>query len=253
MPSPQSPSKPKKATYLLVGTANRHKLEEIMAALSGYAFPGGEPLQVTGIDFLPPGKPVEESGSTFAENARIKAVSYARRALELPLGERPRWVLADDSGLSVDALDGAPGVLSARYAGPGATDGDNNRKLLQALQGVGQGRHGAKFVCVMACVELGEAEAALMRAGNAVMALPVFFAEGDCQGEILTAERGQGGFGYDPLFFLPELGKTMAQLSQGEKNRVSHRGRALRVLGEHLEKCLKDESLEPKKSTETIE
>jgi XTP/dITP diphosphohydrolase len=202
---------------------------EISAALDDLAFPDGEPIQVVGTERLPPGKAAEETGKTFEENARIKVESCARRARRLPPGERPRWVLADDSGLVVDALDGAPGVRSARYAGPHATDQDNNRKLLQALKNIEPGRRSAKFVCVVACVDLAPGESG---ASQTAEPLPLLYAQGECRGEILTEAEGHDGFGYDPLFFLPELGKTMAQLTRKEKNEVSHRGRALKALKE---------------------
>ena len=222
-------------SILLVGTLNRHKLEEISAALSDVAFPSGQPLRVVGTERLPPGSPVEETGGTLQENAAIKLESYARRALRLPPEEKPLWVLADDSGLVVEALAGAPGAHSARYAGPSATDEDNNRKLLQALKGIEPGRRGAKFVCVMACVDLAEASRKSSPwACQGVESFRPFIAQGECQGEILTEEQGQGGFGYDPLFFIPHLGKTMAQLSQKEKNEVSHRGHALKALRGYL-------------------
>ena len=152
-----------------------------------------------------------------------------------------RWVLADDSGLCVDALGGAPGVLSARYAGGGATDADNNARLLAALSGTPPRERGAEFVCVMACAQLdpepGEKQEA---GGNAVTLL--FFAEGRCRGQILEGARGTGGFGYDPLFLVPSLGKTFAELTQAEKNERSHRGLALQVFRRRIEECLKTHS-----------
>jgi XTP/dITP diphosphohydrolase len=209
---------------LVVATTNRHKTDEISRFLSGLVLPGNGRLRVASAAVLPPGEAPEESGATFAENARLKALACAGRAMRLPPGARPAWVLADDSGLSVDALGGEPGVRSARYAGPGATDAMNKRKLLEALRGVPRGARGAEFACALAVVDLEAGEAGRV----------AFTAEGRCRGEILLEEQGAGGFGYDPLFLVPGVGRTFAQLPEEEKNRVSHRGRALRALRERL-------------------
>jgi XTP/dITP diphosphohydrolase len=149
---------------------------------------------------------VEESGDTFEENARIKAVAFSMRA-RFP-------VLADDSGLEVAWLGGRPGVYSARYAGPEATDGDRNRKLLHELETAGKNRE-ARFFCALALAYRG----AIVRE-----------AQGECRGEIAPAPRGENGFGYDPVFLLPSLGRTFAELSPSEKNLYSHRTRAVRNL-----------------------
>ena len=154
----------------------------------------------------------DETGKTFAANALIKA-RHALEATGLP-------ALADDSGIVVDALDGRPGVYSARYAGIGASDADNNAKLLAELEGVPDARRTAAFHCVACFVAPGLAE-------------PVV-AEGEWRGVILHAARGDGGFGYDPLFYVPEMGCTSAELSAADKNRLSHRGQALRQLAQKL-------------------
>lgn len=158
---------------------------------------------------------VEETGTTFAENAFLKAES-ACRATGKP-------AVADDSGLSVEALGGAPGVYSARYAGEGATDLDRNNKLLKAMQDVPAERRGAKYVCAICCV---------FPNGGCITA------EGECAGRIAFSPKGTDGFGYDPLFLSGE--KTFAQLSGAEKDQLSHRGRALRefsrLLKEYKEK-----------------
>jgi XTP/dITP diphosphohydrolase len=156
----------------------------------------------------------EESAPTFAENAAGKALHYSRFA-DLP-------VIADDSGLEVDALGGAPGVHSARYAGPGASDTQRNTKLLHELRSRGahsQTDRRARFVCVIALVHSGRTIAVISAAA---------------EGEILDAPRGVGGFGYDPVFWVPALGKTFAELSAAEKNRYSHRGKAFRKLLDFL-------------------
>jgi XTP/dITP diphosphohydrolase len=150
---------------------------------------------------------VDETGTTFEENARLKAEA-ALRETGLP-------GLGDDSGLEVAALDGRPGVLSARFAGEGASDAANIAKLLDELRGERTRRRGARFRCVLALAWPGE---------------PLRTFEGVCRGRILEAPRGTGGFGYDPVFELLESRRTFAELSGEEKNRVSHRGRAVALL-----------------------
>jgi XTP/dITP diphosphohydrolase len=152
----------------------------------------------------------EETGYTFAENARLKAISYSRLTL-LP-------VLADDSGLEVAALGGRPGIHSARYAGPGATDADRVHTLLQELENTGGARN-ARFCCALA----------LAREGKLLLA-----SEGECAGIIMNEPRGRNGFGYDPIFLFPELGKTYAELTESEKNMHSHRARAVSALLKQL-------------------
>jgi XTP/dITP diphosphohydrolase len=155
----------------------------------------------------------DETGSSFLENALIKA-RHAARLSGLP-------AIADDSGLEVDALGGAPGVYSARYAGPSASDSDNIGKLLAALDGIEAGRRGAYFRCVMVFVR------------DAEDADPVV-AEGCWEGRIGETRRGEGGFGYDPVFIVPELGLSAAELLPENKNRLSHRGRAVTLLAKRL-------------------
>ena len=224
------------ALTLLVGTANDHKLQEITRRMKGLAIGSKsgpiapKSLRIVGIQILPPMDPVAETGTTFAENAGIKARAFAAAARQLPESSRPDFVVADDSGLCVKALDGAPGVYSSRYAGPQATDGDNIRKLLEELIGVPRGERTAEFVCVMACVALAEATDDVL-----------FFAEGRCAGEILLEPRGEAGFGYDPVFFYAPLERCFAELSGEEKNAVSHRGRAVDLLVDKLRERFKAE------------
>ena len=160
-----------------------------------------------------------EDGETFAENATKKAVSIARATMML--------TLADDSGLEVDALGGAPGVRSARYAHSRATDGENNAALLAALTSLAD--EGAvfrsRFRCVLALVD-------------PIVSFEPHLVEGVCEGRILIAPRGSAGFGYDPLFLVEGRDKTMAELDDGEKNAISHRGRAFQTLRLVLEKTL---------------
>ncbi len=194
---------------LLLATSNPGKLREYQALATGE--PHGRAIElaiVPGFERLPR---FDESAPTFAENAAGKALHYSRFA-ELP-------VVADDSGLVVPALSGAPGVQSARYAGPGASDADRVRKLLEELRSEGVSDRRARFVCVMALAERGRV-------------LAVF--SDSASGELLDAPRGTQGFGYDPIFFFPALGKSFAQISREEKNRYSHRGKAFRKLLEFL-------------------
>jgi len=193
---------------LLVATRNAGKLKEIRRLL------GELGIEVKGLDAFPEFPEIEEDGETFAANA-VKKAEAANKFTGLA-------TLADDSGLEVAALDGAPGVRSARYAGARATDADNNRKLLAALRDVPAERRQGAFCCAMALVRPGEE--------------PRVF-HGRVEGLILDAERGSGGFGYDPLFLVREYGKTMAELPLEVKNRISHRGQALRQVVEFLRKA----------------
>ena len=184
---------------LLVATLNPGKVREFAQAL----IPEG--IEIYGLDQLDDMTPVEETGSTFEENARIKAEGYSLRT-DMP-------VLADDSGLEVDALHGAPGVQSARYGGEGLDDEGRNRLLLRELEKVTEPeKRTARFRCVLAVAHAGKTVA-------------VF--EGLIEGRIGTEPAGDNGFGYDPLFFHPPSGCTTAQLSMAEKQRVSHRGKAI--------------------------
>jgi XTP/dITP diphosphohydrolase len=191
---------------LMLATTNLGKVREFKALLEQCELTEGLTL-LTLKDWLEPLPEVEETGATFAENARLKAVALAR-ATGLP-------ALADDSGLCVDALGGEPGLHSARWAGPSATDADRNALLLERLAGVPAEERTGYYACV---VSLASPD------GGSVEAV------GTCGGVILDAPRGADGFGYDPLFFVPELECTMAELTEEEKNRISHRARALSAL-----------------------
>lgn len=192
---------------LVVATSNEGKLKEIRALLAGLAV---DVLAQTALGV----SAAEETGSSFLANALIKA----RHAADAT-GEA---ALADDSGLEVDALGGAPGILSARYAGINADDALNNAKLVAALADRPSALRRARYRCAMVFVEGPRDPAPLC-------------AEGVWEGFILDAPRGAGGFGYDPYFWLPELGATAAELAPAEKNRRGHRGQALRALRELLE------------------
>ena len=188
-----------------MASSNAGKLREIKRILAGL------PVEVIPQSDFGVGD-AEETGSTFVENALIKA-RHAAEATGLP-------AIADDSGIAVDALGGRPGVYSARYAGPDASDQDNNARLLAELEGVPDAGRTAAFHCVAVFVSPGD-EA------------PVI-AEGEWRGRILREPRGAGGFGYDPLFYVPEKDCSSAELSAEEKNRLSHRGKALRQLARKL-------------------
>ncbi len=198
---------------LIIATANPGKLREFRALLADLPFD----LHSLGeIGAVPP----EETGASFLENALLKArhASEAASAAGLQGAGTPEVAaIADDSGLEVDALGGAPGIFSARYAGVGADDAANNAKLLRALAGQPGERRAARYRCALAFVASPKDEAPLI-------------AEGVWQGSILDSPRGSGGFGYDPYFWLPELGVTAAELAPEEKNRQSHRGTAMRAL-----------------------
>lgn len=192
-------------THLLVATRNAHKTAEIASMLAGV-------LEVADLHSLPDAPEVEETGSTFAGNAALKAT-----AISLFTGG---WALADDSGIEVDALDGAPGVHSARFAGDSATDADNNRLLLARLAALPDAPRTARFRCVLALANNG--------------ALIATF-DGTVEGRVIEALRGPGGFGYDPLFIPDGHDTTFGELSAGIKNAISHRSRALAKLRAWLE------------------
>lgn len=186
-------------------------------------------LQVSSLYDYPEVPNVVEDGETFMANAEKKARETAR-ALGVP-------VLADDSGLCVDALDGRPGVYSARYAGADAGDEANNRKLLQELHELHE-----LSPSMPNCESKGDAPLRMLSAARFVCTLALYDpikddwvrAEGECSGFIVAQPRGENGFGYDPLFYVPSLGRTMAELNPQEKNRISHRGQALAQLAEKL-------------------
>lgn len=202
---------------LIVATRNGGKVREIRKVLKDLG------VKVCGLNDFQGVPRIEEDGQSFCENALKKARFYAAYFKEM--------VIADDSGLEVDALRGAPGIYSARYAGDGSSDRRNNRKLLEAMKGIPPSRRGATFRCCIAIVTPDGREKVV---------------EGACRGRIGSREAGRRGFGYDPLFYLPRLGKTMAELSLDEKNRISHRGKALRKLKRALREFIRPTSDEDK-------
>jgi XTP/dITP diphosphohydrolase len=200
---------------LLVATRSAHKLRELRELLE---LENGELVSLDELGI--PGDPVED-GMTFESNAALKA-RFGARASGLP-------TLADDSGLEVDALEGGPGVRTRRYAGEHATDEDNNRKLLAALDGLPAARRGARYVCALAL--------ALPDRRGPHGGLDVTLARGTCRGRIAAAPRGTGGFGYDPIFEPASEapgGRTLGLWTPAEKNAISHRARAARRMTPHL-------------------
>jgi XTP/dITP diphosphohydrolase len=194
---------------LVLATQNQGKVREIEEALD---LPR---LEIRSLRDFPDLPEVVEDGQTFLENAFKKARACAQATC--------RPAMADDSGLEVDFLNGAPGIYSARFSGAEATDEANNRKLLSLLEGVPEEKRTARFVCRMVLY---------FSEGKWIQT------EGFCPGIIARAPRGEHGFGYDPVFYLPEFDKTMAELPLEEKNRISHRARALRDIRSHLEAIL---------------
>lgn len=187
---------------LIVATSNPGKLQEMERYLQGS---GWQP------QLKPPELDVEETGTTFAANAQLKASQIAQAT--------GQWAIADDSGLAIDALDGAPGVYSARY---GTSDSDRIARVLQAL--LGRSDRQAQFICHIA----------VARPDGEI----VLEAEGICPGQITTEPRGTGGFGYDPIFYVPEVGETYAEMTPAQKKQVSHRGRAFSLLVPQLQQLV---------------
>lgn len=202
LPTPDQIDRP-----LVLATRNRGKAAEYRALFSGMD------VEIRDLSFFGPIPEVKEDGDTFEDNA-VKKARFTARVLGLP-------AVADDSGLMVKALNGRPGVHSARYAGEGATDAANNRKLLQEMNGVRERE--AAFVCVIVI---------------AVPRGPALVYEGRCEGVIAREMSGTDGFGYDPVFYYPPAGKTFAEMSREEKNRVSHRGKAMAEMKGELDKVM---------------
>jgi len=193
---------------LVIATNNRNKIREIRDKFADISS-----LELIPLNDFPDPPEVIEDGNSFRENAYKKARDIASYTGSPSM--------ADDSGLAVDALHGRPGIYSARYGGDSATDADRNRMILEEMRGIPIERRGARFICVIAIV---------FPDGRS------FFAEGSCEGVIAETMKGGHGFGYDPIFYLPGHGKTMAELPLQEKNRISHRAKALEAAREILEK-----------------
>ncbi|HOQ38236.1 MAG TPA: XTP/dITP diphosphatase [Acetivibrio sp.] len=193
----------------VIASKNKGKIKEIEEILKGL------PFEVVSMEEVGITEDIEEDGNTFEENALIKA-----RRVHAVSGE---MVMADDSGLEVDFLNGAPGIFSSRFAGEGASDKDRNDKLLSILEGVPFEQRKARFVCVIAVILPGGEE---------------FTVRGTFEGYIDFEPKGDNGFGYDPLFFVPEYNMTSAQMEPSKKHEISHRGKALKLMVEELKKRL---------------
>ena len=189
---------------LLVATTNKGKLREIRALMAG------APVELLGLPELPPIEEPEETGATFEDNARLKALYYASRT--------GLWTVAEDSGLVIDALGGEPGVKSARFLRPDASYEERFAEIFARLNRHG-GQRTARFVAALACVDDGHV---------------VYETTGVVEGEIADRPSGSGGFGYDPIFFYPPYGRTLAEVSESEKIAVAHRGVAFRRFAEWL-------------------
>lgn len=197
---------------IIFATGNAGKMKEIKMILSGLTAAGEEveilSMKEAGIELW-----IEENGKSFAENALIKAKAVAGEA-------HGALVLADDSGLEIDYLDKEPGIYSARYLGENTPYSEKNKNLIARLKGVKEEERTARFVCAIACV---------LPDGNELAT------EATIEGRIGYAEKGKNGFGYDPIFMVPSYGKSTAELSEEEKNKISHRGKALRAMKEKLQ------------------
>lgn len=200
---------------LLIATGNAGKQREIKEVLDSF----GLQMQLSDLSAYPDVSEPVEDAADFVGNARLKALYYAKQTNLL--------TLADDSGLEVDALGGKPGVHSARYAGLPSNDAANNAKLIEALANIPQSERTARFVCTMV---LAEAERILAEVAGRI------------EGQIIARPRGQNGFGYDPLFLIPSLGKTTAELTAEHKNQISHRGQASRQIVARLEQLMRESS-----------
>ena len=192
---------------VIIASGNKGKLKEFQTLMEGLD------VEVKSLKDFPEIGDIEENGQSFAENAYIKAKAV--------FDATGCMAIADDSGLEVDALGGAPGIYSARYAGEEKDDEANNQKLLEALENIEDEKRGAQFHCAIVAID---------KDGNR------YDAEGIVRGRILRAARGDNGFGYDPLFYVEDYGKTTAELSMEEKNSISHRGQAVRAIVATLQK-----------------
>jgi XTP/dITP diphosphohydrolase len=197
---------------LLVATTNPHKLREIKSLLEDV------PVRIIGLDELPPVAEPDETGATFQDNARLKALHYDQHADEAHRSGEV-FTVAEDSGLAIDALDGGPGVRSARFLRPDAGYPERFQEIFRRLDANPERGRTARFVCALAVVRNGSV---------------IFETTGTIEGEIALTPRGSGGFGYDPIFFYPPYGATLAEVSEPRKLLVAHRGRAFRKLAEWL-------------------
>lgn len=200
---------------IIFATGNENKMKEIRMILQGLCV-DGEPVEIVSMKEADVVVDIEENGASFQENARIKAEAVWKCATDA-------FVMADDSGLEIDYLNKEPGIYSARYLGEDTSYHVKNKTLIERLDGVPDEKRTARFVCAIACMVPG---------GECLET------QGTIEGRIGYEERGENGFGYDPIFYVPEYGKSTAELSAEEKNKISHRGNALRAMRCELEKYL---------------
>lgn len=203
---------------LLIATTNPDKLREIRGIL------GGLPVEILTLQDRPPVQEPEETGATFAENARIKALYYdalAETGTDLQVRPRPHYTVAEDSGLVIDALDGDPGVHSARFVRPDASYPERFAEIYRRLDELPAGARSARFICAVAVAHKGSV---------------ICETTGTVEGEIANVPRGPGGFGYDPIFYYPAYGRTLGEVTEDDKLRVAHRGEAFRRLAIWLKK-----------------
>ena len=199
----------------IIASNNKHKIEEIKEILKDFKF------EIYSLKDKNINIDVEEDGTTFEENSKKKAVEIVKHLKSK--GENDFIVMADDSGLEVDYLNGAPGVYSARYSGEHGDDKSNNKKLLKELEGVTKDKRTARFVCVITAIN-SDLEEVVVR--------------GECEGIIQNELSGSEGFGYDPLFYVEEYKTTFAEVTSEQKNKISHRGRALEKLKKDIDKLI---------------
>lgn len=192
---------------IILATRNKGKVIEIKEILKSYEY------ELVTMDEIGLNIDIKEDGKTYEENALKKAFEINKLTGEI--------VIADDSGLEIDYLNGAPGIYSARFAGKNSTDDEKNKKILNMLNGIESKDRKAKFVCIIAVVFNKDKK---------------FTVRGICEGEITLREIGNNGFGYDPIFYIPKYEKTTAQMSKKEKNKISHRGKALKKMAEKMRK-----------------
>ena len=197
---------------IIFATGNKNKMNEIRMILKGLQL-NGEPVEIVSMKEAGISMDIEENGKSFVENAQIKAKAVWERVPQA-------LVMADDSGLEIDYLNKEPGIYSARYLGEDTSYHVKNLNLIERLQGVPEEKRTARFVCAIAC---------MMPDGSCLTAQETI------EGRIGYEEKGSHGFGYDPIFYVPEYGKSTAELSEEEKNRISHRGKALRAMRKQLE------------------
>jgi len=218
---------------LILATTNAHKVREI----AGMFAATGDATQVMSAAELGTPPEIEETADTFAGNAVLKAVGFASWLRGLTGASPDDLCVADDSGICIDALEGAPGVRSARFAGEAATDDANNAAMVEALRAAGLDRSAAHYACVLAVARVDGTPLALASASPGPEGSPsvadlrgALLFEGRCEGEVRITRQGQGGFGYDPYFWIDGGARTFADLSDEEKSRRSHRGHALRAM-----------------------